>query len=45
MKSSDGYLQGCGMYCEMVSYIGAVLEFVAKIFFYDAFVAAIDTSF
>lgn len=33
------------MYCEMVSYIGAVLEFVTKITFYDASVTAIYISF
>lgn len=33
------------MYYEMVSYIGAVLEFVIKITFCDASVTAIDTNF
>lgn len=33
------------MCCEIVSYIGAVLEFVTKITFYDASVTAIAVSF
>lgn len=35
MKSSDDNRWGCGICCEMISYIGAMLEFGTKITFCD----------